>query len=234
MSKKSKITLSQGSVKNKTDEEQLIDVEHGFDRGVDFTIMKDKLIKDFEAINSRFANLDIDDSVYIRKRRMIFHRMIYCLIALIQLRCGSRICEAVSAFKKFITSKNFDDKVFVKIAKSESIKYTKDTKEQYKTKARYRKMIFPTKWIKIDHIDILESYSSKIPNARLQKRVLDYLLKYFNCNTHSLRYAFINYMLFIEKKEPSLIAKFVGHVNMNQIVTYTQHKQVDKIFDLDI
>jgi hypothetical protein len=41
-------------------------------------------------------------------------------------------------------------------------------------------------------------------------------------------------MLYVEKKEPSLIAKHVGHSSTAQIVRYTQRKESDKIFDMDI
>jgi|HubBroStandDraft_3_1064219.scaffolds.fasta_scaffold07901_2 integrase len=216
------------------DEEADIDVAHGFDRGIDFNTIKAKLIKEYDDLKSKFSDLDFDDKFYVRRKRMIFHKMIYCIIALIQLRGGSRISEAVSAFKKFITTGNFDNKVLVKIAKSESIKYKKETKEQFKTKARYRKMMFPSDWIEISDEEDLDFYSKVIPNKKLQKRVLDYLLQYFDCNTHSLRYAFINHMLYDQKKEMSLVARFVGHTNVQQLVTYTQQKQTDKMFDMDI
>src|SRR5208282_1229521 len=175
-----------------------------------------------------------DEQNYISKRRKLMHRLIYLLIAMIQLRNGSRISEACEAFKLFINSNDFEKKVIVKIAKSKSIKYKKDTGEQYTTKARFRKMIFPEDWIKMEFTDDIKFYLKNIEFDRLKKRVLDYLLLNFDCNTHSLRYSFINHMLYDLKKEMSLIAKFVGHVDTNQIVRYTQNKNVDKLFDEDI
>ena len=56
----------------------------------------------------------------------------------------------------------------------------------------------------------------------------------FSCNTHSLRYAFINHMIYVENRPLPDIAKFVGHKNINQLVTYTQQKNCNKIFDLDV
>lgn len=210
------------------------DVEHGFDRGIDFNVIKDKLIKEYEIIRDQDVELDNEDKFYDRRKKMLIHKMIYCIVALIQLRNGSRISEAVNAFKQFISKDNFNNKVLVKIAKSESTKYKKNTKEKFKTKARYRKIMFPIDWIEIDNNDDIKIYSDNIQNKKLQKRVLDYLLKYFDCNTHSLRYAFINHMLFDLGKEMAVVAKFVGHTNVQQLVTYTQQKQTDKMFDIDI
>lgn len=211
-------------------------VAKGFDRGIDFITIKDKLIKAYEDLMDHLSGLEITHIKYVGKKNRLYNRLIYTIIALIQLRCGSRISEAVRAFRKFINLGKINTKIVVKISKSESKKRKKDTGEEFTTKARYRKMIFPSEWIKLnpDNIGDLKFFSDHIEDIRMKKRVLDYLSHYFNCNTHSLRYAFINHMLFIEKKEPALIAKYVGHVNTNQIVTYTQNKQVDQLFDLEL
>lgn len=211
-------------------------VAKGFDRGIDFLTIKNKLIEAYNNLENHLSDLAISHIKFVGKRSRLYNRLIYTIIALIQLRCGSRISEAVRAFRKFINLGKIDGKVVVKISKSESKKKKKDTGEEFTTKARYRKMIFPTDWITIDNDKLknFKFYSEGIEDDRMKKRVLDYLLLYFNCNTHSLRYAFINHMLFVEKKEPALIAKYVGHVNMNQIVTYTQNKQVDQLFDMEI
>ena len=41
-------------------------------------------------------------------------------------------------------------------------------------------------------------------------------------------------MIYEEKRQSNDVAKFVGHVNVNQLVTYTQQKNCDKIFELDL
>jgi len=209
-------------------------ISTGFDRGIDFKSMKKLFIAEYEKIINSINELSEDDRNYVSKRRKLINRLIYLFIAMIQLRNGSRISEAVEAFILFMDSENFEDKVIVKIAKSKSIKYKKDTKEQYETKTRYRKMIFPNKWFDIDFISDMKFYLEHIDKERLKKRVLDFLLLNFNCNTHSLRYSFINYMLYDQKKEMTLIAKFVGHVDVSQLVRYTQQKNTEQIFDLDI
>jgi len=208
----------------------------GFDRGVDFTTMKDKLCKDYDKLCQDGFNLYKDGKNYEKDKNTIMRKIIYTIIAMIQLRNGSRISEAVNAFGIFLEKdRDLNQKVLVKIAKSKALKTKKNTNEKYITKTRYRKMIFPGEWIghdipNADEIrDYLENY-----DGNLKKRVLDFLHNNYNCNTHSLRYAFINYMLYDQKKEMALVAKFVGHSGVGQLVRYTQAKEADKLFDLDI
>ncbi|HMG17005.1 MAG TPA: hypothetical protein VK590_16220 [Saprospiraceae bacterium] len=210
-------------------------IESGFDRGIDFKDMKEQLIKAYNRVFEELPLLDEDDRYYTSKKRKIMHKLIYIMVSMMQLFNGSRISEACIAFALLLGAVNIEDKVISKIAKSESIKYKKDG-EQYTTKARYRYLIFPVKWIQfpIDIKEDLAFYVRHMLEGTLKKRVLDYLLKYHNCNTHSLRYAYINYMLYTQKKEPSLVAKHVGHSSMAQLVRYTQRKESDKFFDMDI
>lgn len=210
-------------------------IDQGFDRGVDFKEMKEKLIKIYGDTILELENLYDQDRYYNSKRRKLIHRIIYLIVCMIQLFNGSRISEACEATSQFFITGDPDKKIITKIAKSESIKYKK-TGEQYTTKARYRYLIFPKKWIEFptNLKDTVETYIAHINTTVLKKRVLDYLLKHHKCNTHSLRYAYINYMLYTEKKEPSLVAKHVGHSSMAQLVRYTQKKESDKLFDLDI
>jgi hypothetical protein len=204
----------------------------GFDRGIEFKEMKQKLIDEYDMLVHGINNLSIDDRYYVSRKRKLIHRLIYCLISMIQLRNGSRVIEACQALPLFYKD-GINNKVIVKIAKSKSIKYKKGTKEKYQTKARYRKMILPN-WIILEFEEDIIFYLKYIEAKRLMKRTLDYLLKYFKCNTHSLRYSFINYQLYERKKEMSLVAKFVGHVNMDQLVRYTQQTNVDAMLDEDI
>jgi integrase len=213
-------------------------IANGFDRSVDFKEKKIELISTYEITCGRLNRLPLDDRYYESKKRKIINRLLYLIIAMTQLINGSRISEACSAVRKFLEEGNLNSRMTVKIAKSESVKYKKDTKEQYITKVRYRHMIYPLKWVLTSLIDNgiteLKNYLSQIEEDALKKRVLDYLLKHHHCNTHSLRYAFINYMLYTEKKEPAIVAKHVGHSNLDQIVRYTQKKESDKLFDMDL
>src|ERR1700678_1244337 len=126
----------------------------GFDRGVDYLDMKKKLVNGYHLLIKNLNDIS-DDKFFLRKSNMIYKKIIYNLIAITQLRNGSRISEAVNAFKKFINSENFNELVTVKIAKSEKIKHNKVTNNVTKTKIRYRKMKYPKNWIDITD-DILQ------------------------------------------------------------------------------
>jgi integrase len=207
----------------------------GFDRGIDFEDIKDDLIKAYKDTIKEINGFTENTKNYNANERKLVNRLIYIVTAMIQLINGSRISEACLAMEKFINSGDIDKRVIIKLSKSETTKY-KDDGEEFKTKIRYRKLIFPKKWLEDpkDKFDLMKKYLYIIKSSMLKKRVLDYLLKYHNCNTHSLRYAFINYMIYDQKNEPSLIAKHVGHSNLNQLIRYTQSKQSDKLFDIDI
>jgi hypothetical protein len=221
---KLKITELTDEVKNKEPE-----IAKGFDRGIDFTEIKNKLIDEYDNLNNNLDCLSEEDKAYIRKKRMIIHRIIYITTACISLRNGSRICESVNAIKIFIDKKKLKEPIIVKIAKSEATRYKKGTKEKFKTKVRYRKIYFPYDWISIKNINEFKFHLKNISNKRLQKRVLDYLLNHFDCNTHSLRYSWINHMIFHKKKNVEAISKIIGHITKNQILTYVQNKECDEI-----
>lgn len=185
-------------------------------------------------------------------------RLLYLTIAMIQCRNGSRISEAVIAFRIFITqslNNTSNNKVLVQISKSQAKKYDKENDCNVETKPRFREIMFPSKWINFDIITIFGEYYEKfrfpillkgnnhytkqqfdsieIYNKKLRKSVLQYLLDNFNCNTHSLRYAFINYMIYVKKRPLNDVAKFVGHKGIGMLVNYTQIKNMNEIFDLE-
>lgn len=196
-------------------------VATGFDRNIDYEEIKDRLVK---YINDKY----IDHGK--KKKITDLKNIAYGIVACIQLRNGSRISEAVKAYYKFIDD-GISKRVIVKISKSDAMRKNKDG-EMKKKKARFREMMFPNwfnekifKLVKKSHLEF---------GSTLKKRVLDFMANKFSCNTHSLRYAFINYMLYVQKRPMNDVAKFVGHVNVNQLVTYTQQKNCNQIFDLDI
>lgn len=193
----------------------------GFDRGVTFSTIQENLIKEHKNVIA-----SIDDKVKIDKPiKVLVNKIIYLTIAQIQLANGSRISEAIDALKEFINN-GTDKKVIVKLAKSHTIKIINGEKKE--TKTRYRNIAYPNWWV-LD-IDLIKDNPS-LENDTLRMSAFHYLHKNFKCNTHSLRYAFINHMIYHEKKEPALIAKFVGHSNLNQIIRYTQHIESEKLFD---
>lgn len=210
-------------------------VARGFDRGGDYEDIKNKLVTDFNNIHEELGRADNNYT-----ERIIHNKLVYCVIAMIQLRNGSRISEACKAASKFFELEKIENgtKVVVKISKSEKMQYNRNTKKKTMTKARYREMVFPM-WLKEGEIDMIRSLGKyqllfNTSNYLLTQRVRDYLFKKYNINTHTLRYAFINYMIHDKNKPMNEVAKFVGHKNTNQICTYTQNKNVNKIFDMDI
>ena len=206
-------------------------VETGFDKGIDYADMKKKLIDAYNDNINNLIKLDQDAKDYDSKKRILNNKVIYTIVAMIQLRNGCRIIEACKAIKIFFKKKDLNEKILVKLAKSECLK--KKHNRVFKTKARFRKIVFPTKWVDFTLSEEIIGYLDNIRIVNLKQRVLDYLIKYFKCNTHSLRYAFINYMLYEKKVEMTLVAKFVGHVDVSQLVRYSQNKNADNIFDLD-
>jgi len=200
----------------------------GFDRGIDYLVIKERLVKNIQMNYEKFLD---------SQKKITLSRLIYALIACIQLRNGSRISEAVKAFAIFI-KKGIDARVVVKISKSDGHYKDKKTGEMKQKKIRYREMMFPKNWF--ENLDFWEMIKKKkytkqlIESGRLKKRVLDYMAINFDCNTHSLRYAFINHMLYVEKRPPEDVAKFVGHIDTTMLTRYTQLKNCNKIFDLDI
>jgi len=229
MPKKSEIDLSV----NKVNEYIEPDISTGFDRGIDYEPMKDRLIQFLEKYYNEYITIKDNQKCYGSKLKNLGNKMVYNTIAMIQLRNGSRISEACNAFSIF-TKKGIDSLVTVKIAKSESIKYREG--EKILTKPRYRKMLYPKEWIKNNNmiLPILTSVMGTIPLDRLKKRVLDYLLIYHQCNTHSLRYACINYLIYEKCRPLNDVAKFVGHIDLSMLTKYTQQKNCDKIFELDM
>lgn len=208
-----------------------IKIDTGFDRGLNYEEIKNKLINDLKDKYDKIDNQVITES----GKEILLNQMTYLLLSLIQLRNGCRSIEAVWAFREYIKNRNFNDTILVKIAKSEGIKYDRKTKKKYMSKRRYRKMVYPISWVNIDEqtYNKIKKQSDKISDQRIKKRNLDYLLKYHNSNTHSLRYCFINFMI-NEKKVPlNDIAKTVGHVDLSMLTRYTQTKNVDKVLDLD-
>jgi len=146
-------------------------------------------------------------------RRKAFKHYTYAVILLIQLRNGARVSEAIEALRKFIETGT--RKVEVRVRKHK--------------RPEFRLMVLPKELSPRDLLPcspVLEEADDK----KLKKRVQLYARKELGINTHSLRYAFITYLL---KKgvSPSIIAKITHHKNLNYILTYTQQKTADKILE---
>jgi len=131
----------------------------------------------------------------------------YDAILLTQLRNGSRISEAVRSFKEFLTTHAIE--VSVRVSKR------KDNAQ--------RLMVIPRELINTtNNINICKElliYSDK----RLIDRVKHYAKRVYDFNTHSLRYAFITYLL-RQGVNPAVVSKITGHKNINYVLAYTQEK----------
>lgn len=204
-------------------------VECGFDRNVDYNEMKDRLIKKYKELQLELVEMD---TLKDKRKKIVENQIIYCLVAMIQLKNGCRILEGCKAIKLFFEKEDLKNKILVKLAKSECTKKNKEG-ETFVTKARFRKVQFPFGWVDFEITEDFKKRLSNIEVINLKQRVLDYLLKYFDCNTHSLRYAFIGYMLYEKHVEMPLVSKFVGHKDVSMLVRYTQNKKADEIFDLN-
>jgi integrase len=134
----------------------------------------------------------------------------YDAVLLIQLRNGSRISEAVRAFKQFLAAKSLELEVPV---------------SKKRGKRETRLMIIPQE---------LRSLTSPCRDLKdvdekvLVNRVKFYCVHTYGFNTHSLRYAFITFLL-RQGVNPSIIAKITKHSRLDFILTYTQEKAAEEI-----
>jgi integrase len=136
----------------------------------------------------------------------------YFIMSLIQLRNGSRISEAIRAFKEWI--KTNKSELYVKVSK--------------KKKDETRLMIIPqeVESHRLLCVDLLD-----VNDKALRNRVLATLHYYFKINTHSLRYSFITYLL-RNNVNPALVSKIVRHSRLDTIMRYVQVKEAERILKM--
>jgi integrase len=136
----------------------------------------------------------------------------YAAITLIALRNGSRIGEAIEAFKEYLNTTKV--KIYVRVEKHK--------------KEDYRLMVIPKELVEED-ISLCRDLLNK-SKEHIRANVNKYLHRRLGINAHSLRYAFITYML---KKgiSPSIIAAITGHRNLNMILKYTEKKEAEGLLE---
>jgi site-specific recombinase XerD len=133
----------------------------------------------------------------------------YDAILLIQLRNGSRVSEAVRAFKMFLDSKSLELEVLV---------------SKKRAKQEKRLMIIPQELLSVvSPCFDLRNVEDKI----LTNRVKNYCIETYGFNTQSLRYAFITYLL-RQGVNPSIVAKITKHSRLEYIQRYTQEKVAEE------
>jgi integrase len=133
----------------------------------------------------------------------------YFVIALIQLRNGSRISEAIRAFKEWVkTSKT---EIYVKVSK--------------KKLEEYRLMIIPHE---IHSLRLICTDLLGVSDKKLRNRVLATLYYYFKWNTHSLRYAFITYLL-KNNINVAIVSKLIKHSKLDTLLSYVQVREAERV-----
>lgn len=157
-----------------------------WDKGIDFETIMKKLVRDLK--KTRNCNI---------------------VIAIIQLRNGSRISETIKAYQEFLKKKQLIVQVEVSKKKSKE----------------YRKIVIPDfllEYHKICKKDLEKPYKT------IYERYRKYLARRYRINTHSLRYSFITYLIEQGISE-SIIAKITHHSTLNYVLRYTQQKKADQI-----
>jgi site-specific recombinase XerD len=133
----------------------------------------------------------------------------YDAVLLVQLRNGSRISEAVRAFKQFLETKSLELEVSV---------------SKKRAKQEKRLMVIPQELLSV----VSPCFDLRnIEDKTLINRVKNYCLATFGFNTHSLRYAFITYLL-RQGVNPSIVAKITRHSRLEYIQRYTQEKVAEE------
>jgi len=189
------------------------ELNYSFDKNLDYEIIK-------ERISNKIIELIID--LHLDRNDKKLQALSNCTIALIQLVNGSRISEAIKATEYFVRNKH-KQSMYVKISKRQDL-----ANRVMKLPNEVDLFILEAIGITFNTYDI----ENKDHMAKLSSKVRTYLYDHFDkINTHSLRYALINYLA-IKKNVPlNLVSKIVGHKSMNQLVSYTQNKHVDNMLE---
>jgi len=134
----------------------------------------------------------------------------YDAILLIQLRNGLRISEAVRTFLQFLKTKSVE--VEVQLSK--------------KRRPETRLAVIPKELHDVNLSECRELL--EVDEKLLSRRLRRYCIETFGFNTHSLRYAFITYLL-RQGVNPSIVAKITKHSKLDFILRYTQERVAEEI-----
>ncbi|AEH06276.1 integrase [Methanothermococcus okinawensis] len=187
-----------------------------WDKGLDFDSMYRLFERDIAKIRE-----NINNGLAYKKD---IKSLAYLTIALLQLRNGCRIGEAIEGMILICKNNNlnWDKPIEVRI----KVEKTKKT-------VSYRDIVLPST-IKKEDIELIRDVVLNLEKAKKPRmRVYTWLKNHYGINTHSLRYAFITKYA-VMNTSPQLIAKITGHVNLNHIITYTQEKVAKQmLYDLE-
>ena len=186
---------------------------YSFDKKLDYEVIKQEIDNKILQLT-----LELEENYNEHKIKALSN----CTIALIQLTNGSRISEAIKTTDFFV--KNPSKKsTYIRISKRKD-----NASRAMKLPINITPKILNLIQLVFNQYDIQDEKDM----AKLSSKTRTYLYDNFNkINTHSLRYALINY-LSIKKNVPlNLVSKVVGHKNLNQLITYTQNHHVDDMLE---
>ena len=186
---------------------------YSFDKKLDYEVIKEQIDKKiFQLLE------DLKNDYNEHKIKSLSN----CTIALIQLTNGSRISEAIKTTAFFVKNQS-KKSTYIKISKRKD-----DVLRVMKLPIEINYHVLKLIEVVFNQYDI----SKENDLAKISSKVRTYLYDNFDkINTHSLRYALINYLC-IKKNVPlNLVSKMVGHKNLNQLITYTQNHHVEDMLD---
>jgi integrase len=150
------------------------------------------------------------------------HTKCYDAILLLQLRNGARISEALRAFLEYMRGSAKYHPRSKKLVVSVQVSKKKRPEE--------RLIVIPEELSNFD-LSVCRELLGEDP-LRLKRRVEQYARDKYGFNTHSLRYAFITYLL-MRGVSPSIVAKITKHSRLDFILRYTEEKKAEEILLAD-
>jgi len=145
------------------------------------------------------------------------HTRCYDVILLLQLRNGARISEALRAFFEYMRGSAKYHPHHRKLVVQVQVSKKKRPEE--------RLIVIPEELKDMDLSDC-RALLGEDP-LRLKRRIEQYARDKYSFNTHSLRYAFITYLL-MRGVSPSIVAKITKHSKLDFILRYTQEKKAEE------
>ena len=123
-------------------------------------------------------------------------------ILLLALLNGLRISEAIECYYKWLEDPTVKE-VTVKVAKSK--------------KDKFRVCV-------VEGLDNIDYKFTKHLEKPKPNSLQSWSIQKFGFNTHSLRYAFINYML-AQGYDPATVSKIIAHSKLETLLSYIQEKR---------
>jgi site-specific recombinase XerD len=123
-------------------------------------------------------------------------------ILLLALLNGLRISEAIECYYKWLENPAVKE-MAVKVAKSK--------------KDKYRVCV-------TEGLDAVDHEYTKHLDRPTPNNLQVWTIQHFKFNTHSLRYAFINYML-QQGYDPATVSKIIAHSRLETLMSYIQEKR---------